>query len=67
MFRPFDSEEGSELQPLLSRMERLRQQFVNDTIGFATLWFEEKAREYATKKREITMSLGMEQLAQMKA
>ena len=67
MFRPFDSEEGSELQPLLSRMERLRLQFVNDTIGFAALWFEEKAREYATKKREITMSLGMEQLAQMKA
>ncbi len=56
----------AELQPLLSRMEQLRLQFVNDTLGFAALWFEEKAREYATKKPETTITLGKEQLAQMK-
>jgi predicted DNA binding CopG/RHH family protein len=56
----------AELQPLLSRMETLRLQFVNGTTGFAALWFEEKAKEYATKKHEITINLGKEQLAQMK-
>ena len=57
----------AELQPFLSSMEQLRLQFVNDTTRFATEWFEEKAREYATKKPEITISLGNEQLAKMKA
>ena len=52
---------------MLSHMERLRLQFVNDTTRFAAEWFEEKAREYATKKPEITINLGKEQLAQMKA
>jgi len=48
-------------------MEQLRLQFVNETIGFAALWFEEKAKEYATKKHDVTMNLRKEQLAQMKA
>ena len=56
----------TELQPLLSRMEEIRLQFVYDVTRFASEWYEEKAREYATKKPEITLSLGKEKLAQMK-
>ena len=56
-----------ELQPLILRMENLSQRFVDETTRFASEWFEKKAFEYATKKPEITMNLGKEQLAQMKA
>ena len=56
----------AELQPLILRMENLRQRFVEDTMRFAAEWFENKALEYATKKPEITMKLGREQIAQMK-
>jgi len=56
----------SELEPLFSRMEEIRLQFIDDVKRFASQWYEEKAREYATKKPEITLSLGKEKLAQMK-
>jgi predicted DNA binding CopG/RHH family protein len=56
----------AELQPLILHMENLRQRFVEDTTRFAAEWFEKKAFEYATKKPEITVKLGKEQLAQMK-
>jgi predicted DNA binding CopG/RHH family protein len=57
----------AELEPLLLRMEELRLQFVDDTTHFAAEWFEQKALEYATKKPEVTLRLGKEQLAGMKA
>ena len=56
----------AELQPLFSRMEELRLQFIDDVTRFASEWYEEKSKEYATKKPEITLSLGKEKLVQMK-
>ena len=56
----------AELKPMLSRMEALKRQFIKDTTQFAKVWFKEKAREYVTKKPEVTLSLGKKKLAQMK-
>jgi len=56
----------AELQPLLSRMEAIRLQFVDDVIEFASDWYRKKAAEYATKKPEVTLNLGKEKLVQMK-
>jgi hypothetical protein len=55
-----------ELQPFLLRMEALRRQFVDDVTKFVAQWYEDKAKEYATKKPEITLNLGKEQLVHMK-
>ena len=67
MFRPFDSKKGSGASTLALSHGTTSAAIRHDTIGFAALWFEEKARKYATKKPEITIGLGLEQLAQMKA
>jgi predicted DNA binding CopG/RHH family protein len=56
----------AELKPLRQRMEELRAQFINDTARFAAEWFEETAQLYATKKAEVTISMGKERLADMK-
>ena len=56
----------AELQPLLSRMEEIRLRFVDDVTRFASEWYEENAKEYVTKKPEVTLNLGKEKLAQMK-
>ena len=56
----------AELEPLLLRMEEIRLQFIDDVTRFASDWYEEKAKEYATKKAEVTLSLGKEKLALMK-
>jgi hypothetical protein len=56
-----------ELSPFRSRMEELRLQFVNEFTEFAEKWFEEIARQYVVKYPEITLSLGKERLAAMKA
>lgn len=57
----------AELQPLLTRMEEIKLQFIADVIRFAAKWYDEKASEYATKKAEVTLKLGTEKLALMKA
>jgi len=57
----------SELQPLCSRMEQLRQQFTHETVKFAAEWYKETAKQYVTKKSEITLTISKEKLAQMKA
>jgi len=56
-----------EFSPLCSRMEDLKQQFTSDTTEFAAKWYEQTAKEYATKYPEITLSLTKEKLAAMKA
>lgn len=60
------SQKEAELQSFIQDMEKLRLQFVNDTTSFAAEWFVKKAQEYATKKPDVTMHLGKEQLTLMK-
>lgn len=56
----------AELEPLCSRMEALRLQFVGEVVVFAERWFEETAKNYVTKYNEVTLGLGKEKLAGMK-
>jgi hypothetical protein len=55
-----------ELRPLLLEMEKLRDQFTEETTLFASKWFEDTARFYVTKKSQVTFSLSKEKLADMK-
>ncbi len=48
-------------------MEQLRQQFTHETVKFAAEWYKETAKQYVTKKSEITLRLSNEKLVQMKA
>jgi len=60
-------EKEDELNPIVSRMDALRLQFINDTTQFAAKWFEETLKEYATKYPEIILRLSREKLSSMKA
>ena len=57
----------SEFQSFIQGMEKLCLQFVNDTTSFAAEWYVKKAKEYATKKPDVTMRLGKDGLTLMKA
>jgi hypothetical protein len=48
-------------------MEQLRLQFVDEVVRFAQVWFEETAMHYVTKFSEVTLSIGKEKVARMKA
>ena len=55
-----------ELNPLRTRMEELRLQFINETAQFAAKWFDEITRLYVTKRSDVTLSMSKEKLAEMK-
>ena len=56
-----------ELRPICLCMEELRLEFVNNFAVFVSKWFEEMARNYVTKKSEITLNMSKEKIGQMKA
>jgi hypothetical protein len=51
---------------LISSMEQLQLQFIDDTSRFTAKWYEEMARQYITKFSDITLTLSKEQLIEMK-
>jgi hypothetical protein len=59
-------EKGAQLEPLLARMEEQRDRFVNETITFAAKWYEDMAKQYVTKKSDVTLNLSREKLVKMK-
>ncbi len=57
----------AELLPLRSRMEKLRLEFIKETVDFASKWYRKTAKVYITKYPEVILSLSEEQIANMKA
>ena len=47
-------------------MEELKQQFTQQTIRFASEWYQKATKEYVTKYAEVTLKMKEEKIAQMK-
>jgi len=56
----------TKLLPLCSRMERLKIEFIEETVRYASRWYKETAKEYITKYPEITLSMSEEKIDEMK-
>jgi len=56
-----------ELRPYISRMEELRLQFIDELVAFAAQMFDTLARRYVVRYPEVTLGMGKENLASMKA
>jgi len=56
----------TELSVFLQCMEELKNEFIKETIHFASEWYKKTAKEYVTKYPEVTLSLKEPQIAQMK-
>ena len=57
----------AELLPFRSRMEELRIEFTKEIIRFAADWYRKTAKEYVLKYHEVTLRMGAEKIAVMKA
>jgi hypothetical protein len=57
----------TEFDPLLLRMDELRSLFVDQVVTLAAKWFEDTAQFYVLKRSEVTLNMGKERLAEMKA
>ena len=57
----------TQLIPLRSNMEELKQEFLTQTIKFAAEWYKKTAKQYITKYPEITLHMSEEKIAKMKA
>ncbi len=57
----------AELSPFCTRMEKLKNEFIKETVRFASEWYKTTTKEYLTKFSEVTLGMKEEQIAQMKA
>jgi len=55
-----------ELLALHKVMEEIKLSFINETIFFAAEWYEQTSKKYVTKYSDITLSLSMDKLADLK-
>lgn len=57
----------AELLPLCSHMEEFKEEFVKETVVFASDWYKKTAKEYVTKYPEVTLNMTEEKIAKMKS
>ena len=57
----------NELAPLRQRMEELKNQFITQTISFASDWYRKTTNEYVTKYHQVILNMKEEKIANMKA
>jgi hypothetical protein len=57
----------NEFTPLRQRMEELKNQFITQTISFASDWYRKTTNEYVTKYHQVILNMKEEQIANMKA
>jgi hypothetical protein len=55
-----------ELLSLCKVMEKIKLQFVDETVSFAAEWYEKASKQYVTKYSDITLTLSMEKLTDLK-
>ena len=55
-----------ELLSLCKVMEEIKNSFINETVLFAAEWYEQASKKYVTKYSEITLSLSIDTLADLK-
>jgi hypothetical protein len=48
-------------------MEDLKEEFIKETVSFASEWYKKTTKEYVTKYPEVVLSLKEEKIASMKA
>jgi hypothetical protein len=58
---------AAELAPFLSRMETLREAFIEETVRFASEWFRKTVKEYVVGYPQVLLSLKEQEVMQMKA
>jgi hypothetical protein len=56
----------AQLAPLRQRMEEIKNQFINQTVSFASEWYKKTVNQYVTKYPEVTLNMKEEQIATMK-
>ncbi len=56
-----------EFAPLRQRMEELKNQFITQTISFASDWYRKTSKEYVTKYHQVILNMKEEKIANMKA
>ena len=56
-----------ELSTLSKRMEELKNEFIVETVSFASEWYKITTKEYVTKYPEIMLKMKEEKIAQMKS
>lgn len=57
----------TELSPLRQCMEELKNEFIKETVSFASEWYKRTSKEYVTKYPEVTLNMKEEKIAKMKA
>jgi hypothetical protein len=55
-----------ELLPLCTFMEELKQEFILETIDFASKWYKKTAKDYVAKYPEIALRMSEEKILKMK-
>lgn len=61
------ADKEAELAPFRVRMEKLREQFKDETAVFAREWYRKTAKDYVSKYPEVALRLTEERIAAMKA
>ncbi len=56
----------NEFTPLRQRMEELKNQFITQTISFASDWYRKTTNEYVTKYHQVILNMKEEKIANMK-
>jgi len=56
----------AELLPLRSSMEKLKLEFLKETIDFASKWYKKTAKEYVAKYPEVILKMSEEKISRMK-
>jgi hypothetical protein len=57
----------SELLSLLSEMQKVKLQFINDTSQFTAKWYEDTAKQYITKYSDVSSKLPTQSFVDLKA